>query len=234
MVHTSPTDNRLLGSLPKSSHRFLYPLLERVPLIYNESIYEAGDVINHVYFPESGIISLLASVSKRSSIEVGMVGDEGMAGSTIFLGVNTSSTSAVVQGSGFALRMKASDFTNYATESVPLRRILLRYIHSLLMQISQSAACNQFHTIDERLARWLLATNDRMRSNEFRITQEFLSNMLGVRREGVNKAAGILQGRGLISYLRGNVKIRNRRGLERAACPCYEIIKREYEWKISS
>lgn len=230
MVKISPPANRLLAALPKNSYRLIYPLLERVPLIYNESIYEVGSVIRYAYFPESGIISLLSSVAEGSTIEVGIVGDEGVTGSTVFLGVETSSTSAVVQGSGFAMRMKASDFRKYATEDSAFRSIMLRYIHSLFTQISQSAACNQFHSIDERLARWLLMTRDRMRSNEFRITQNFLSNMLGVRREGVNKAAGLLQGRGLISYLRGNLKVRNRRGLERAACACYEIIKREYEW----
>ena len=230
MVKISPPANRLLAALPKNSYRLIYPLLERVPLIYNESIYEVGSVIRYAYFPESGIISLLSSVAEGSTIEVGIVGDEGVTGSTVFLGVETSSTSAVVQGSGFAMRMKTSDFRKYATEDSAFRSIMLRYIHSLFTQISQSAACNQFHSIDERLARWLLMTRDRMRSNEFRITQNFLSNMLGVRREGVNKAAGLLQGRGLISYLRGNLKVRNRRGLERAACACYEIIKREYEW----
>ena len=230
MVKISSPANRLLAALPKSSYRLIYPLLERVPLIFNESIYEVGSVIRYVYFPESGIISLLSSVSEGSTIEVGIVGDEGMTGATVFLGVKTSSTTAVVQGSGFAMRMKASDFRKHTAENVAFRSIMLRYIHSLFTQISQSAACNQFHSIDERLARWLLMTRDRMRSNEFRITQEFLSNMLGVRREGVNKAAGLLQSRGLISYLRGNLKVRNRKGLERAACACYEIIKREYEW----
>lgn len=232
MAKTALSDNRLLAALSKRSYKLLLPRLERVPLVYNETIYEAGDPIHHVYFPESGIISLLSVVDEANTVEVGIVGNEGVAGLPIFFGVRTSATLAIVQGSGFAWRMKAADFTKYNAGSAALRSLILRYTHSLFTQISQSAACNQFHAIDERLARWLLMTHDRMRSKEFQITQEFLSSMLGVRREGVNKAAGVLHDRGLISYLRGNLKIRNRRGLERAACACYRIIKSEYEWDL--
>ena len=154
-----------------------------------------------------------------------------MAGLPVFLGVSLSSTAALVQGSGFAFRIRAGDFQKFVADSPKLRSLILRYTHSMLTQISQSTACNQFHQIDERLARWLLMTHDRMRSKEFQITQQFLSNMLGVRREGVNKAAGVLQERGLVSYLRGKMKIRDRKGLEKAACSCYQLIKLEYDWK---
>ena len=230
MSKTTQPENRLLAAIPKSAYRELLPQLERVPLVYHENIYESGKTIRHVYFPESGIISLLSGVGENSTIEVAIVGNEGMAGLPVFLGVKASSNKAVVQGAGSALRMGAADFTRFATQNVKSQQVVLRYMHSLFIQISQSAACNRFHRIDQRLARWLLMTQDRMRSKEFRITQEFLSNMLGVRREGVNKAAGILQAGELVSYARGSVKIRNRKALERAACSCYQIIRHEYDW----
>lgn len=229
MATTDALGNRLLASLPMSDCKALSPMLDRVPLIYNEQIYEPDELIRYLYFPESGIISLLAGVNAQSTIEVGIVGNEGMAGLPVFLGVKASTTRALVQGSGSALRITAYDFLKFSAGSNRLRASMLRYTHSLLTQISQSAACNRFHQIDERLARWLMMTRDRMGKSEFQITQEFLSNMLGVRREAVNKAAGILQARGLVSYVRGNMKIKDRRGLERAACTCYKIIKAEYE-----
>jgi CRP-like cAMP-binding protein len=225
--------NRLLTALPKSDYKLLSPMLEQVRLVYNETIYEAGKPIRHIYFPESGIISLLSGVSENSTIEVGIVGNEGMVGLPVYLGVERSSTRALVQGAGSALRMEAADFIKFSARSPKLQTLMLRYIHSLFTQVSQSAACNRFHPIDERLARWLMMTRDRMGSSKFQITQEFLSNMLGIRREAVNKAAGILQERGLVSYLRGNMKILDRKGLERAACTCYKIIKAEYDWKLN-
>jgi CRP-like cAMP-binding protein len=194
-------------------------------------IYEAGKPIRHIYFPESGIISLLSGVGGNNTIEVGIVGNEGVVGLPVFLGVKTSSNKAIVQGAGSAFRMDATAFTKYAHANIKPQRVILRYMHSLYTQISQSAACNRFHQIDERLARWLLMTQDRMGSKEFRITQEFLSNMLGVRREGVTRAASILQKRKLVSYVRGNVTIRDRKGLKRAACSCYEVIKSESDWQ---
>lgn len=221
--------NRLLAALPRNEYNALAPQLERVPLIYNENIYEPGAVIDHVYFPESGIISLLSRVDEGSSIEVGIVGSEGLAGLPVFLGVKTSGNVAVVQGAGTAQRISTANFLAATANGGKLTAIIQRFIHSLFIQISQSAACNKFHPIEERLARWLLMTQDRMYSSEFQITQEFLSNMLGVRREAVNKAAGTLQQNDLISYTRGNVHINDRTGLEKAACPCYWIIKSEYE-----
>lgn len=233
MAKTDLSDNRLLTGLSRSEYKVLAPRLERFPLVYNENIYEPGEPIRHVYFPDSGIISLLSSVNDDSTIEAGIVGNEGVVGLPVFLGVRNSSNRAVVQGAGSARRMETGDFTKYAAGSAKLQRLMLRYMHSLFTQIAQSAACNRFHRIDERLARWLMMTRDRMGSSEFRITQEFLSNMLGVRREGVNKAAGAQQERKLVTYLRGNMKIKNRKGLERAACACYQILKREYDWKIN-
>jgi CRP-like cAMP-binding protein len=229
MSDTARPTNRLLAALPKKEYSQLLARLELVPLIYNDDIYETGDVIRHVYFPESGIISLLSRVERDSSIEVGIVGSEGMAGLPVFLGIKTSANVAVVQGAGFANKMTARDFLYSCKDGNKLPTYLHLFMHSLMMQISQSAACNRFHPIEARLSRWLLMTQDRMSLDEFQITQEFLSNMLGVRREAVNKAAGDLQRRDLISYSRGNLRVNDRLGLEKAACTCYGIIKKGYD-----
>jgi CRP-like cAMP-binding protein len=156
-----------------------------------------------------------------------MVGNEGMAGLAVFMGVNISSTRALVQGSGTAMRMSSAAVRREANRLGSLHSLLHRYSHSIMAQVSQSAACNRFHQVDARLARWLLMTNDRLGAEEFPLTQEFLSSMLGVRREGVSKAAGSLQGRKLIRYSRGVITILNRRGLEAKSCQCYAIIKAE-------
>ena len=224
----APPTNQLLAALPMDEHQRLLPKLEPFPLVFGEVIYEPGDLIRNVYFPTSGIISLLAAVEDRATLEVGIVGREGMVGLPAFLGVKTSGNRAVVQGAGAAMRMKTSAFRNECDNGGSFPRLLRRYTHSRLTQIAQGAACNRFHPIDARLARWLLMTRDRMATDEFQLTQEFLSNMLGVRREGVNKAAGALQQQDLISYSRGNLLILDRVGLKAIACHCYGIIKAEY------
>ncbi|CAN5779094.1 Crp/Fnr family transcriptional regulator [soil metagenome] len=229
MGKTATPKNRLLSALPKAEFNTLAPKLERVPLVFNENIYVPGQVIRHVCFPDSGIISLLSRVNGKSLIEVGIVGNEGMVGLPVFLGVKTSANVAVVQGSGTASRLAVEDFLESCTAGNKMPVVIQHFIHSLFTQVSQSAACNRFHHIEERLARWLLMTGDRMHSNKFRITQEFLSNMLGVRREGVSKAAGSLSQKDLISYVRGDMTINDRAGLEKAACECYCIIKKEYD-----
>lgn len=197
--------------------------------MFGKIIYESGDLIQHVYFPTSGIISLLAAVEHRATLEVGMVGREGMVGLPAFMKVKTSRNRAVIQGAGSALAMKVTTFRHACDNGGSLSKLLRRYMHSRLTQITQGAACNRFHPIDARLARWLLMTRDRMGSDKIQLTQEFLSNMLGVRREGVSKAAGLLQQQQLISYSRGILKILNGRGLEAVACQCYAIIKEEYD-----
>jgi len=225
----APPTNRLLAALPKDEYQRLLPKLEPSPLVFGEVIYEPGDRIRKVYFPTSGIISLLAAVEDRATLEVGIVGREGMVGLPAFMGVKTSGNRAVVQGVGAAMIMKVADFRKECDNGGSLSRLLRRYSHSRLTQIAQGAACNRFHPIDARLARWLLMTRDRMGTDEFQLTQEFLSNMLGVRREGVNKAAGVLQQQDLISYSRGHLLILNRPGLTAIACHCYGIIKAEYD-----
>ena len=222
-----PIANRLLAALPKKDYQGLQRHLEEVPLVFGTVLFRPNELINDVYFPNSGIISLLAGVNERSTLEVGFVGDEGMVGLSIFQGVNSSINRAVVQGVGSAMKMKATAFRKECSNGGALPRILRRYSHSVLAQITQYAVCNQFHSVDARLARWLLMTNDNMGDDQFQLTQEFLSNMLGVRREGVSAAAGDLQKRKLIRYSRGHLKVLDRAGLEATSCACYEIIKHE-------
>lgn len=224
---TTPITNRILAALPFQERRRLLPKLEEISLNLGERIYEQSEIIQNVYFPNSGIVSLLACVEDHGMLEVGIVGAEGMIGLPLFLGVKTSNNHAVVQGAGAAMKMKAADFLAECRNGGALPRLLQRFTQSLLTQISQSAACFRFHPIEARLARWLLMTSDRMQADKFQLTQEFLSNMVGVRREAVNKAAVILQFRELISYSRGNISIINPAGLEKAACHCYRIIKDE-------
>jgi CRP-like cAMP-binding protein len=222
-----PIANQLLAALPKKEYQLLKRHLEEVPLVFGEVLYRPNVLITDVYFPNSGIVSLLAGVKERSTLEVGFVGNDGLVGLAVFLGVNSSLNRAVVQGAGSAMKMKATIFRKQCSNGSALPGLLQRYSHSVLTQITQYAVCNQFHAVDERLARWLVMTNDRMGGDEFQLTQEFLSNMLGVRREGVSVAAGNLQKRKLISYSRGRLKILDRRGLEATSCGCYEIIRDE-------
>jgi CRP-like cAMP-binding protein len=228
MPHSkNPIPNQLLAALPKKDYQRLQRHLEEIPLVFEEILYRPSELISDVYFPNSGIVSLLAGANERSTIEVGLVGKEGMVGLGIFLGVSASLNRAVVQGEGSAMRMKANVFRKHCNDGEVLSRLLQRYSHSVLTQITQSAVCNQFHSLDSRLARWLLMTHDRMDDDEFEITQEFLSNMLGVRREGVSVAAGHLQKRKLIRYSRGHLKVIDRAGLEATSCGCYEVIRNE-------
>jgi len=229
MIQTTDltNENRLLATLPKSEYKRLGPSMKRVQLTFGEVLYEPGDIIKFVYFPEDSIVSLLSSMSARSTLEVGMVGSEGMAGLSVFMGVNSSSTRAIVQGSGSAMRLASSAVRYESNRLSSLHRLMHRYSHSFLAQVSQSSACNRFHSVNTRLARWLMMTSDRLGSDEFRLTQEFMCNMLGVRREGVNKAAGMLQTDKMIRYSRGMITILDRDLLEDSACQCYAIIKAE-------
>ena len=222
-----PGLNRLLDTLPKNEYTRLLPKLKTVSLVFGEVLYEPGDVIKYVYFPNDSIISLISELSETSGLEVGMVGNEGMAGLAVFMDVSVSSTRAVVQGSGTAMRMSSAAVRTEANRLGSFHSLLHRYSHSLLNQVSQSSACNRFHLVEARLARWLLMTRDRLAAEEFPLTQEFLANMLGVRREGVSKAAAGLQTGKLIRYSRGMITILNRRGLEAKSCQCYAIIKAE-------
>ncbi len=220
-----PIANSLLAALPSKDYQHLLPGLEQVTLTFGDTIYEPGAVIRHVYFPNDSLVSLLTLVEGHLALEVGLIGREGMLGISLALGINISPVRALVQGTGTALRMKSARFLQELRHSPVLRQEIYRYTHVLMAQVTQTAACNRFHVVEARLARWLLMTRDRVRSDEFRLTQEFLAHMLGVRRVGVTKAASALQRRKLISYSRGNIKILDRKKLEAASCPCYEIVK---------
>lgn len=218
--------NRLLTSLPDQDYQNLLGNSERIELVFGTTLYKTGAVIRHVYFPESGIVSLLSSVDDDQTLEVGIVGNEGMIGVPAFLGAKTSNNIALVQGAGFALRMTTVDFVKECETSNKLRQVLKRFVQSLMAQTAQSAACNRFHPVESRMARWLLMTNDRMKTGIFQITQEFLANMVGVRREAVNKTARSFDERGFISYHRGKLSILDVKGLKAVACNCYKIISK--------
>lgn len=222
---SAPPANRLLAALPRKEYRRLLPELRQVNLAFGKILYEPGDTIRHVYFPNNSIVSLLSAVAESATLEVGMVGNEGMTGISVFMGVKKSAMRALVQGGGSAMKMKSAALRKESKHAGPLHTLLHHYTHSLLTQISQSSACYRFHPVPARLARWLLMSCDRVGSEEFRLTQDFMSHMLGVRREGVSKAAGALQKDKLIRYTRGMIKILDRAGLEAVSCPCYGTIK---------
>jgi PAS domain S-box-containing protein len=220
-----PIANSLLAALPRKDYQCLHAGLEPVTLTYGEVLYEPGDPIRHVYFPNDSLVSLLTTVEDHEALEVGLVGREGVVGISLALGMDVASVRALVQGTGTALRMKSARFLKELRQSLHLQRALYRYTHAMLAQVEQTAACNRFHVVQERLARWLLMTRDRVQSNDFRLTQEFLSHMLGVQRVGVTRAAGQLQKRKLIEYSRGKIRIVDQRGLEAASCSCYQIVR---------
>ena len=213
--------NRLLAALPRKSYGELLPALAPVQLAFGEVLNEPRRPIRHVYFPGDCVVSLVAPVDAAHALEVGMVGCEGVIGTPLVLGVADSPVRALVQRAGAALRIDAARFRRELARNAPLQRVLHRYIQALMAQITQTAACNRFHVIEPRLARWLLMTRDRVRSAQFRMTHEFLAQMLGVRRVGITEAAGALQRRSLIAYTRGAIRILDHRGLEAASCSCY-------------
>ena len=199
--------------------------LEPVKLVYGQVLYEPTGLIRHVYFPIDCLVSLLTAVDNGRVLEVGMVGNEGMVGMPMVLGIGESAVRALVQGGGTAMRMPASRFRTEFNKNILLQRALFRYTHLLMAQVSQTAACNRFHEAEGRLARWLLMTSDRLHTDEFLLTHEFLAHMLGVRRVGVTKAAEGLRRKKLIVYSRGHIIILDRKNLEKTACVCYRIVK---------
>jgi len=222
-------ENCLLAAVPRETYRRLAARLEPVVLTFGEILYEPGDAIGHVYFPGASLVSLLTLADGHLALEVGLIGREGMVGVPLMLGHPVSPVRALVQAGGTAMRMAATDFFREFRLSVPLQDELYRYTHALMAQISQTAACNRFHVVERRLARWLLMTQDRVKSDQFRMTHEFLAHMLGVRRVGVTNAARRLQQRKLIDYRRGNITVLDRDGLEAAACDCYEAVRDMHE-----
>ena len=224
----APVLNDLLAGLPRRDLKRLQPHLTRVPLALGQVLYEPRARIRYCYFPNDGVVSLLTVLTPQKSAEVGMVGSEGLVGMSAAVGINVSQLRAVVQGAGSAMRITAASLQQEFAASNSLHHGLFRFNHALMGQVAQTAACNRFHKAELRLARWLLVTRDRLNSESFRLTHQFLSLMIGVRRVGVTAAAGNLARRKLISYSRGNIRILDPKGLQGASCECYAAVKVQY------
>ena len=224
----TPVVNRLFDALPRTARRAVLEQSELIELTFGDVLCEPGARIRDVYFPTTSLISVIAVLDEVSSLEVALVGNEGMLGIPLVLGVDISPLRGVVQGSGSAWRMQGTHFRRVLATSPALRRELDTYVYVLLTQIGQSAACTCFHRLEARLAYWLLMAQDRAHDDSFYLTHSLLAKMLGVRRSGVTTAAGALQRRKLIRYSRGGITILDRKGLEQASCGCYDVVTSAY------
>ena len=220
--------NQLLSALPRKEQQRLLAGCENVDIHFADILYEPQQKIRHVYFPVDSFVSYVRSMERGERVELGLIGSEGMLGISLALGIGVAPFYAIVQGTGSAWRMKADFFKKELENSATLRRRINRYIFVLLNQSAQNATCLRFHLVEQRLARWLLMTQDRAESDRLHLTQEFLSSMLGVRRVGVSNAASSLHEQKLISYSRGEINILDREGLIKAACPCYQADNHYY------
>ncbi len=224
-----PRQNHILAALPAADYQRLLPHLEFVELGLGQSLYESGGHLQHVYFPVEGIVSLLYVTQGGNSAELAVVGCEGMIGVSLFMGGETTPNRAVVQSACKAYRLPAHVLKAQFAEGGALQLILLKFTQALITQISQTAVCNLHHSVDQQLCRWLLLSLDRLPQNKLQMTQELIANMLGVRRQGVTQSAGKLEREGLISYSRGLITVLDRPALEKRACECYAVVKRETE-----
>ena len=221
--------NRLLAALPDAEMKRWLPELELIDLSLGHVLYESGKIEHHVFFPTSAIVSLLYVMENGDSAEIAVVGNEGIVGFSLFMGGNSTPSRAVVQSAGRGFRMKAQVIKEEFDKSQPVTHLLLRYTQALITQMSQTAVCNRHHSLAQQLCRWLLLSLDRLPGNELVMTQELIANMLGVRREGVTESALKLQDAGVIKYSRGRITVLDRKGLEKRACECYEVVKKEYD-----
>jgi CRP-like cAMP-binding protein len=224
----SPNQNRLLAALPKAEFERLAPHLEPVEMLLGDVLYESGGLLQHAYFPTTAILSLHYVMENGASSEIAGVGNEGVLGISLFMGGNTTPSRAVVQTGGQGYRLKAQLMVQEFNRAGLMQQLMLRYTQALITQMSQTAACNRHHSLEQQLCRWLLLTLDRMPTNELIMTQELVASMLGVRREGVTEAAGKLQQAGVIRYRRGHITVLDRSGLESQVCECYAVVKKEF------
>jgi len=224
-----PTSNQLLAALSAEEVARWRSKLKPVELSLGQVLYESGSPQSHVYFPTTAIVSLLYVTEDGHSAEIAVAGNEGVVGIALFMDDDRTSNRAVVQSAGLAYRMTAQAIKDEFSRSIPVRHLLLRYAQALITQMAQTAVCNRYHSVDKQLCRWLLMSLDRLQGDELSMTQDLIPDVLGVRREGVTEAALKLQHAGLISYLRGHIKVLDRPGLERRTCECYAVVKAEYD-----
>jgi CRP-like cAMP-binding protein len=224
-----PVENRILAALPRNEFDRLCPQLQQVSFSLGEVVYEFGGHLDYVYFPTTAIVSLLYTMENGATAEMGLTGNDGVVGIALFMGGGTMPNRAVVQSAGVGLRMKAKVLQDEFALGGKFQHVLLRYTQALITQISQTAVCNRLHSVEQQLCRWLLLSHDRVPTDELIMTQELIADMLGVRREGVTVAAGRLQDDGAISYVRGHIKILDRKKLEETVCECYRVVKDEFD-----
>jgi CRP-like cAMP-binding protein len=228
-AHAELRSNRLLALLDDAALRAIAPRLEPVPLAAQQELYEEQGTMTHAWFPAEGVLSVLgAATAAQTDVEVATIGSEGMLGVALLLGAQLSSGRVFVQVEGAGWRLPAADLLACAATQPPFGRVLHRYAHALMVQMAQGTACNRAHAVEQRCARWLLQTHDRVRGDAFELTQDALAQMLGERRATVHQVAGSLQQRGLIRYARGRIQVTDREGLESAACRCYGFVRAEY------
>jgi CRP-like cAMP-binding protein len=233
MPPSNPNQNCLLAALPPAEFEALAAQLELVAMPLGEMLYEPGGQLGYAYFPTTCIVSLHYVMESGASVETAGVGNEGVVGISLFMGGNTTPSSAVVQTAGHAYRLERRVLLHEFNRAGLFQRLMLRYTQALITQMSQTAACNRHHSVEQQLCRWLLLTLDRLPSTELIMTQELVANMLGVRREGITEAAGKLQRAGFISYRRGHISVLDRSGLEAHACECYAVVKKELRRLLS-
>jgi CRP-like cAMP-binding protein len=221
--------NRILSTLAPAEYRRLRSSLEQVELNKSQTLYAPGDVINHIYFPDDAVVSLLFAVDERRTVEVAMEGNEGAVGFAIYMGGVTSCNLSIVREAGTAQRLEVNSLKGFINQSDCLPGLLEKYVHALINQVAQSGVCNRFHYVEARVARWLLMTQDRLKSNEISATQESIAGVLGVRRSSVTAAASGLHRENIIHYARGRIEILDQRGLHAASCACYGLMKRQYD-----
>jgi CRP-like cAMP-binding protein len=229
----SPNQNHLLAALPKAEFDRLMPHLELVPMRLGDILYEPGGQMQHAYFPTTSIVSLHYVIESGASAEIAGVGNEGVVGISLFMGGNTTPSSAVVQTAGHGYRLERRRLKEEFDRAGPMLRLLLRYTQALITQMTQTAVCNRHHSVEQQLCRWLLVTLDRVPSGELVMTQELVASMLGVRREGITEAAGRLREDGYISYRRGHIAVLEREGLKKLSCECYSVVKVEFDRLMS-